>query len=326
MMAVRGIWLTALLAAGCEFSVQGLPIGNGAGGDAGAGAGDLAISAGPDLFGAPELTPRTSGTNNNLNAVWGSGPNDIYVVGDKGTILHSTDQGASWQSATSNTTSNLWSVWGSGPGDVYACGDNGILRHTTDGTTWTTPATLGGACRALWGSSATDLYAVGSGYRISHSTNGTSWNEMQPIGNADSFYGVWGTGPTDVFVVGNHKIVHAVDGMTWDTQYDGPAKLLAIDGLGTQAIAVGAGGVILRFASGQWTAQASGSAEVLNAVWLGGSDGWIAGNKGVVLQAAGGAAWKPVVSGTPVNLGGVWGTSPIDLYFVGGSGTIAHRP
>jgi hypothetical protein len=82
-------------------------------------------------------TPRTSNSTANLTSVWGSGANDIYAVGDTGTILHST-AGMAGTAKTSNTTVQLWDLGGSGAGDVYAVGDQGTILHCTDrGTTWT---------------------------------------------------------------------------------------------------------------------------------------------------------------------------------------------
>ncbi len=63
-----------------------------------------------------------------LFGVWGSGPNDIYVVGDQGTILHF--DGQKWSSQVSGTQVRLNSVWGSGPNDIYVVGDQGtVLYH-----------------------------------------------------------------------------------------------------------------------------------------------------------------------------------------------------
>ncbi|MCI0457632.1 MAG: hypothetical protein L0Z62_11730 [Gemmataceae bacterium] len=75
-----------------------------------------------------------SGTGSDgLIGVWGSGPNDVYAVGDNGLILHSSDQGATWAPEVSGTTSNLTGVWGSGSSIVYAVGANGtILRRQTN--------------------------------------------------------------------------------------------------------------------------------------------------------------------------------------------------
>ena len=44
----------------------------------------------------------TSGTINDLNAVWGTSGNDVFAVGDAGTILHYN--GMAWSTITINTT------------------------------------------------------------------------------------------------------------------------------------------------------------------------------------------------------------------------------
>src|SRR6185436_15168757 len=64
-----------------------------------------------------------SGTPNHLYGVWGSGPSDVWAVGDVGTILHW--DGSAWWKVPSGTTHDLRGVWGSGPSDVWAVGAPG---------------------------------------------------------------------------------------------------------------------------------------------------------------------------------------------------------
>jgi hypothetical protein len=63
-----------------------------------------------------------------LQAIWGSGPNDIYAVGQLGWVYHSNGTGV-W-TATLNPFGNnfgLSAVWGSGATDVYLLG-SGVLH------------------------------------------------------------------------------------------------------------------------------------------------------------------------------------------------------
>ena len=64
--------------------------------------------------------PMTSGVTQRLEAIWGSGPNDIYTVGSGtgGTILHY--DGVAWKAETSPLTTHsfLHDVWGIG-GQVF---------------------------------------------------------------------------------------------------------------------------------------------------------------------------------------------------------------
>ena len=55
-----------------------------------------------------------------LHAVWGSGPDDVYAVGDEGTVAHRTRDG--WSLENAGTTAPLRALWGAGPNDVFAAG------------------------------------------------------------------------------------------------------------------------------------------------------------------------------------------------------------
>jgi hypothetical protein len=68
-----------------------------------------------------------------LWSVWGSGSNDVWAVGDLGTIFHW--DGALWSPVESTTKQRLVRVWGTGPGDVWAVGDFGTIVHW-NGTGW----------------------------------------------------------------------------------------------------------------------------------------------------------------------------------------------
>ncbi|PYP70675.1 MAG: hypothetical protein DMD36_05960, partial [Gemmatimonadetes bacterium] len=87
-------------------------------------------------------------------AVWGATGNDVFAVGDDGSIWHY--DGTSWTAQPSGTTQVLYGVWGSGRKDVFAVGTGGTILHY-DGTSWTvqpsgTPQVLYG----VWGSRGTD--------------------------------------------------------------------------------------------------------------------------------------------------------------------------
>jgi photosystem II stability/assembly factor-like uncharacterized protein len=110
--------------------------------------------------GGQNWIPQASSTTQSLKAIWGSSSNDVYAVGDGGTIVHSTDGGQNWAKVSSGTTRDLKSVWGTGPNDVYAVGTSGTLLHY-DGISWLklngrTLTTFSG----IWGQSST-FFVVG---------------------------------------------------------------------------------------------------------------------------------------------------------------------
>ena len=117
--------------------------------------------------------PQISHTTQTLNAVWGSGPDDVFAVGVGGTIQHSNDNGAAWDSLQSpsnpTTTATLNAVWGSGS-DVFAVGTDGTIQHSSnDGASWQT--------------------------------------QTSGVANITNFNAVWGSGPDDVFAVGNQAVI-----------------------------------------------------------------------------------------------------------------------
>jgi hypothetical protein len=102
-----------------------------------------------------------------LHAVWGSGPFDMFAVGRFGAILHS--DGGAWLAMASPTTQHLNGVWGVGPNNVFAVGDAGTILHY-DGTTWT--AMTSGTVMNLHAiaGTLTDAWIVGDGGTILHGT------------------------------------------------------------------------------------------------------------------------------------------------------------
>jgi photosystem II stability/assembly factor-like uncharacterized protein len=121
------------------------------------------------------FSPQQSGTQQGLNAVWAdrSSVNNlgIFVVGDQGTILHSTGDGT-WTPETSNTTSALYAVYGLlGVGVVYAVGEGGTILVRSNGA-WSpesspTTSTLRGVS-GFTNFSGIHYYAVGDNGTILH--------------------------------------------------------------------------------------------------------------------------------------------------------------
>jgi photosystem II stability/assembly factor-like uncharacterized protein len=278
-------------------------------------------------------TPQTSGTSQNLLGVWGSGPTDLFTVGQNGTILHSNNDGVSWLPQVSITGRDLHGVWGTASTDVFAVGQAGnILHSTNDGVTWSFQAS--GTTQnlsAIWGSSSSDVFVVGASGTILHSTNdGVSW-QAQASGTNANLSGIWGTGPGDIIAVGdNGTILHSSnDGVSWQPEVSNTAVNLAgiWGSSSTDVFTVGQGGTILHSAnSTTWTPQTSGTTQDLTSVWgTGPCCAFVAGQNGTILQSTDdGTTWAAQPSGTTQGLNGLFGTAANDIIAVGQSGTILH--
>src|SRR5437773_667089 len=221
-------------------------------------------------------------------AVWGATGNDVFAVGDDGSIWHY--DGTSWTAQPSGTTQVLYGVWGSGRKDVFAVGTGGTILHY-DGTSWTvqpsgTPQDLYG----VWGSGGTEVFAVGADGTILH-YDGTSWT-AQASGTTAVLYGVWGSGGTDVFAVGTGGTIVHYNGTGWTAQTSGTsAYLYGVWGSGgTDVFAVGSdfvngGAAILHYDGASWTAQPTGATLDLYGVWgSGGTNVFAVGRSGPPLH------------------------------------------
>ena len=82
---------------------------------------------------AADWAPMSSPVTENLNDVWGPAEDNVFAVGDNGTILHF--DGSDWAPMASGVTADLNAVWGRSANEVYAVGDgNTWLRF--DGVAW----------------------------------------------------------------------------------------------------------------------------------------------------------------------------------------------
>jgi hypothetical protein len=128
----------------------------------------------------PVWTTETSGTSNDLFAVWGSGSTDVYVVGDNATVRFYGSPAQELSETYQMSGMGKWSlraagdpngIWGSGSSDLYTVGyfkPNGEITHWNG--SWqveTLPANTP-VLNAVWGSSSSDVYAVGSSGTILH--------------------------------------------------------------------------------------------------------------------------------------------------------------
>ncbi|MBM3315963.1 hypothetical protein FJY71_09065, partial [candidate division WOR-3 bacterium] len=81
-----------------------------------------------------EWTQQNNPVQEALNSVFFANEDEGRVVGNGGTILHSTDGGVNWTAESSGTTELLLGVFLPSPTSGYAVGNNGtILRYTRTG-------------------------------------------------------------------------------------------------------------------------------------------------------------------------------------------------
>lgn len=194
--------------------------------------------------------------------VGGSGPSDVWMVGEKGRITHW--DGKAFVEFTSGTTATLWGVWAASPTDAWVVGGtpeggtsapNDLLFHW-NGTSFSNvalPQVLGRAFYKVWGVSSDDLYVVGEAATIWHK-KGADWSlESDPPLASGTLFTVAGSSSQNVYAVGNFDVLHSY-GTTWEkfeVDLTGSVNGVATWTVGDAAI-VGFGGMKQRLVAGEW--------------------------------------------------------------------------
>lgn len=124
---------------------------------------------------------QTSGTNANLKSVWFKRGTEGWIVGDGGTILHTTDAGQIWSSVTSPVSDDFKEVKFFNDTLGLIVGSGSILRTSDKGATWAQVSQTGNlTLYAITSSPNNDtLVAVGSEGLGKFSTDfGLNWSNI----------------------------------------------------------------------------------------------------------------------------------------------------
>lgn len=151
-----------------------------------------------------------------LRGVWGASAETIYAVGEWGTVLRSTDGGASLDEITVEDFSGcVYKVDGDGDRHVFACGDGGaVLRSDDEGQSFQACDT--GVHKRLlnvWVSpqfaSSGVVWAIGDGGTILRSDDGGESWQPRESGVSTPLCALCGTSDDNVWVVGDSGVLLA---------------------------------------------------------------------------------------------------------------------
>ncbi len=164
---------------------------------------------------------------------------------------------------------------------------------------------------------------------------GGPWTK-QTSGTPNVLTGVWGSGPTNVYVVagdGNAPpgILYSNGDGNWAPQSSGTSNgLTAVWGSGPADVyAVSGGGNANNIAhadGGAFTARPSGTGDLYGVWGSGPADVYAVGVNGAIVHSTGNDTWTKQVAPSIGNnfLRGVWGSASNDIYVVGPSGNFLH--
>jgi hypothetical protein len=258
--------------------------------------------------------------------VWGSGPNDVWVVGLSrdngfgGTAFHW--DGAAWRRGDVGTVPPLVAVSGQGADDVWAVGDHGGVARW-NGSIWlSSTAGTDASLSTAWVGGPEDVWTAAYPGTLLH-WDGSGWSTAFSVD--EYIYGLWGTAPNDVWAVGDGGTILHYDGTAWSAVPSTTTVFLnRVWGSGPSDVwAVGDSGPILHFDGSTW-APSPGVTGGFLGVWASGpADAWAVGYGGAIVHWNG-AAWSAVASPARSDLYVVWGSGPTDVWAAGTMPTVLH--
>jgi photosystem II stability/assembly factor-like uncharacterized protein len=240
---------------------------------------------------------RTSGTDKNLNAVWMADANVGYAVGETGTILKTSNAGATWtpqsacnqagaacmQGSPDRINEQLLGVHFTSASVGYIVGANGTILTTTDGgTTWTKRTSNTTQVLNDVRFTGAEGYAVGAGGTILTSTDsGATWTQM---------YACVATDPC--LENSSDRVSQSINGLAVPAAKTGNAvgdggTVLRLGATTNPSPAPTAGGLV-------WSPQVSSVTTLLRSTWPVDADkGYAVGSDGVILRTSdGGTTWE----------------------------------
>jgi hypothetical protein len=211
--------------------------------------------------------------------LWGFAGGDVFAVGYRGSFGEDPwpaifrYDGAAWNEMELPAEPGyLTAVWGTSPTHVIAAFivlNSHALFWRFDGSAWTPmaaqlPDDERIVINGIWGSSATDVHAVGErivdSYWVGFTAhfNGESWSYTDTPGG-EWPVGIWGIGPSTIFVVGWNGLIMMHDGDGWSAMDSGTDRsLFAVWGRAADDVyAVGEGEgeilTVLRYDGEAWS-------------------------------------------------------------------------
>jgi photosystem II stability/assembly factor-like uncharacterized protein len=260
----------------------------------------------------------------NFNAVSGSSADNVFVVGDEGTILHW--DGTALLPEESGTTANLRGVVVASDSLTYTVGEQGTILRRQNGV-WSADVPVTTAVlNAVW-TDGTSACAVGE-QGIALVSSGGSWTLVANPRN-DNYYAI--TDCNDgLFTIGSLGVVSHIDVGAKSisaVSLPGYTKLLAgATRWASGAYFVGVDGGFFFWSAGKAT-KVDGLPQVfLHGVAVADGDAWVVGNEGFVAKLPGGLS--PTIIPTPDDrwLVSIYAASATDLWIVGRSGAILRGP
>lgn len=290
-----------------------------------AGATELQASFIPELCGTAGWCWRWPLPQGNvIGGVFGLSEQDIWLVGDAGTVLRF--DGRQLTAVASGTSLRLYGVWGSAADDLWIVGGDSdeakaALLHYDGQALTPVAAPVRATLRAVFGTSRSDVWAVGQRGALIH-FDGDRWSPIDG-GTSQLLRAVWASGPDDAWIVGDGRTVLRGSASSLRALGSLPADLNpeSIWGTGPADVWIGGSG-----AAPSTGSMAHWDGRTLTQVWGGGGnpsailgsgpkDVWATTGDGLMHLEEG--TWQRRMGVRLPGLGAGWSAAPGRLYLAG---------
>jgi hypothetical protein len=276
-------------------------------------------------------------TGKTLHDIWGTGPGNIYAVGD-GVILH--HDGTQWiVSSTDSVVApdpfwgppELMGIWGTADGSFYIAGREGdrhtngiILHYDAPNDLWDTTLLPSKPLESVWGFSNGELIAVG--YETVMHFDGNTWTDVAP-GIPAWLLDVWGASPQDVYAVGYNSALLHYDGSFWIAlQNNAASSYYAVRGTPADEVLIaGSGDVLLRYDGATWSTESTNTGNTIYSMVCDSSGTIFGAGQGFGFVQYDGTQWHEIQHGNPgsgSHFYGVWNPGSDHAIAVGSLGAI----
>ncbi|MDP4269906.1 MAG: YCF48-related protein [Bacteroidota bacterium] len=278
---IKNYLLSIVLACSMAFTMQGQQTQVNAGADA-----SITCGGTTQLKASISWIKLSSGTNVNLRSVYFTDKNTGFAIGDSGTILKTTDAGATWakKSPKKYDAESLKSICFVNKDTGYVIGSESIRKTMDGGETWVHKAGLGGNC----------IYMTSTGSGLVGTLGG-----IATITDGDS-----------MSVYFNYQTIYPINAIAFAT----PSK----------GYAVGNNGLLIQTTDGgnSWASKGSGTTSNLNAIhFYNSQNGYINGDASILKTTNGGASWTTSTN-TVAGGNSIFMTSSSTVYTCSKSGSI----
>lgn len=268
-------------------------------------------------------------TTDDLHGVHASGAANLIVVGENGSIYHSTNADAAMTFAQHITrpsaTALLRDVYLPTSTRGFIVGDTGVIwKSTTIGSTNSWTDTRNGApnvhYKAVWALDQNNVFAVGSGGTFIKTTDGGStWTQVLTVPSTTSFTDIFFRSTAGWAVAANGDVYYSGDtGATWDSVSTGASGLQSVTaGNRNRPYSFGTNVVIKSATAGEtWTSDDGfdGTGTMYGSWFTSTSAGWVVGEAGQMYRAFAG---DPNINNWIIESGWSVGNKRCGLYVAG---------